>query len=247
LAPNGGVIAYIGTINYGFSYALNSFSKNFYKQFSTYNYGGTIGEHIKNTIDSALTTNPSLITEATFCQMTLNGDPMLRLNYHNKPEIELTESRVNFGPENISYATDSIEVKIQLRNLGKSIIDTFNIEIKRDFPNSLTDSVYNIKVFGMDYEKLITKKMPFQPTIGIGLNKFTISVDIPNLVVEQYDESANNRIIRNFFIGVDGIEPIHPTDFAVVPSNQVTVYASTLNPMAELQTYRFENRYVTNV
>ncbi len=240
LAPNGGVIAYIGTINYGFSYALNSFSKNFYKQFSTYNYGGTIGEHIKNTIDSVLTTNPSLITEATFCQMTLNGDPMLRLNYHNKPEIELTESRVNFGPENISYATDSIEVKIQLRNLGKSIIDTFNIEIKRDFPNSLTDSVYNIKVFGMDYEKLITKKMPFQPTIGIGLNKFTISVDIPNLVAEQYDESANNRIIRNFFIGVDGIEPIQPTDFAVVPSNQITVYASTLNPMAELQTYRFE-------
>jgi hypothetical protein len=39
---------------------------------------------------------------------------------------------------------------------------------------------------------------------------------------------------------VDGIEPIQPTDFAVVPSNQVTVYASTLNPMAELQTYRFE-------
>lgn len=240
LAPNGGVIAYIGTINYGFSFALNSFSRNFYKQFSTHNYGGTIGEHIKNTIDSALTLNQSLVTEATFCQMTLNGDPMIRLNYHNKPEIELTESRVNFGPENISYATDSIEVTIQLRNLGKSIIDTFNIEIKRDFPNSLIDSVYNIKVFGMDYEKLITKKMPFQPTIGIGLNKFTISVDIPNIVTEQYDEIANNRIVRNFFIGVDGIEPIQPTDYAVVPSNQVTVYASTLNPMAELQTYRFE-------
>jgi len=240
LAPNGGVIAYIGTINYGFPFALNSFSKNFYSQFSKENYGGTIGEHIKNTMDTALSATPSLITEATFCQMTLNGDPMIRLNYHNKPEIELTESRVSFGPENISYATDSIFVTIQLRNLGKSILDTFNIEIKRDFPGSFTDSVYNIKVAGMNYQKTIIKKFPFQPTIGIGMNKFTISVDLPNLVDEQYDEVGNNRIIRNFFIGVDGIEPIQPSDFAVVPKDQITLYASTLNPMAELKTYRFE-------
>jgi len=240
LAPNGGVIAYIGTINYGFPSALNSFSRNFYKQFSELNYGGTIGEHIKNTIDTALTSSSSLITEATFCQMTLNGDPMLRLNYHNKPEIELTESRVSFGPNNISYATDSIYVSILLRNLGKAITDTFNIEIRRDFPSSFIDSVYIVKVAGLNYEKTIIKKMPFQPTIGIGMNKFSISVDIPNLINEQYDEIGNNRIIRNFFIGVDGIEPIQPADFAVVPKEHITLYASTLNPMAEIKTYRFE-------
>ena len=240
LTPNAGVIAYIGTINYGFTNSLNSYSSNFYKQFSLYNYGGTIAEHIKNTIDSTLTTSSALVTEATFCQMTLNGDPMLKVNYHNKPEIELTDSRVSFGPSLITYATDSIDVSITLRNLGQSITDTFTLEITRDFPNSLVDSVFAIPIFGMDYEKNIQMKIPFQPAIGIGLNKFTIRVDIPNVISEQYDELYNNQLIKNFFINVDGIEPILPIDFGVVPSDSTVLYASTINPVADFNTYRFE-------
>lgn len=240
LTPDAGVIAYIGTINYGFTSSLYQYSSNFYKQFSRYNYGGTIAEHIKNSIDSVLSSSSSLLTEATFCQMTLNGDPMLRLNYHNKPEIELTDSRVNFGPSLITYATDSLDISVTLRNLGKSITDTFAIEVTRDFPNSLTDSSYVLTTVGLDYEKTIQFKFPFQPSIGIGLNKFTIRVDIPNVIDEQYDELGNNQIIKNFLINVDGIEPIAPTDFAVVPNDTVSLYASTINPLAEFATYRFE-------
>ena len=240
LTPNAGVIAYIGTINYGFTSSLYQYSSNFYKQFSLHNYGGTIAEHIKNSIDSVLSTSSSLLTEATFCQMTLNGDPMLRLNYHNKPEIELTDSRVSFGPSLISYATDSLDISITIRNLGKSITDTIVVDIIRDFPNSFTDSVYIINLVGLDYEKKIDFKIPFQPSIGIGLNKFTVRVDIPNKFDEQDDDIFNNQIIKNFFINVDGIEPILPIDFAVVPSDSITLFASTINPMAPFATYRFE-------
>ena len=240
LTPNAGVIAYIGTINYGFTSSLFQYSSNFYKQFSKYNYGGTIAEHIKNTIDTVLTTSIPLVTEATFCQMTLNGDPMLKLNYHQKPEIELTDSRVSFGPNLITYATDSLDISITLRNLGRSITDTFSIEITRDFPNSLVDSSYVFAVTSLDYEKTLSIKIPFQPSIGIGLNKFTIRVDIPNAINEQYEEIQNNQLIKNFNINVDGIEPILPSDFAVVPSDSVRLYASTINPLAQLATYRFE-------
>jgi hypothetical protein len=240
LIPNAGVIAYIGTINYGFTTSLNQYSSNFYKQFSLHNYGGTIAEHIKNSIDSVLSTSSPLITEATFCQMTLNGDPMLRLNYHNKPEIELTDSRVSFGPSFISYATDSLDVSITIRNLGKSITDTIVVDVTRDFPNSFSDSVYVVSFSGLDYEKKIDFKIPFQPSIGIGLNKFTIRVDIPNQHDEQDDDLFNNQITKNFFIDVDGIEPILPTDFAVVPSDSITLFGSTINPLAPFGTYRFE-------
>ena len=240
LTPNAGVIAYIGTINYGFDGSLYQYSSNFYKQFSLYNYGGTIAEHIKGSMDSVLTGSSSLQTEATFCQMTLNGDPMLRLNYHNKPEIELTDSRVSFGPSLISYATDSLDISITIRNLGKSITDTIVVDITRDFPNSLSDSVYIVNFTGLDYEKKIDLKIPFQPSIGIGLNKFTIRVDIPNQYDEQDDDLFNNQITKNFFIDVDGIEPILPTDFAVVPKDSITLFASTINPLAPFATYRFE-------
>jgi hypothetical protein len=240
LTPNAGVIAYLGTIDYGFTSALNSYSQNFYNQFSKYNYGGTIGSHIKNVLDSSLTESSSLITETTFCQMTLNGDPMLKVNYHNKPEIELTDSRVNFGPAIVSYATDSLDINIKLRNLGKSILSTFNVYVTRDFPGSTSDSTYILTTVGLDYEKELQLKVPFYPSIGIGLNKFSIEIDIPSFVDEQYDELTNNQIVKNFFINLDGIEPILPENFAVVPKDSISLFASTINPVASFNSYRFE-------
>jgi hypothetical protein len=188
LTPNAGVIAYLGTLNYGFSGALNDYSNQFYRQFSKHNYGGTIGEHIKNTIDSVMNINQPLSTESVFQQMTLHGDPMLRLNPHTKPELELTEDRVSFGPDDISLTTDSLEIQIKLRNLGQSIPGDFALEILRDFPGSTADSSYVFTINGIDYEKDIALKLPFYPLIGVGLNQFTITVDIPNFNVVVYDE-----------------------------------------------------------
>ena len=240
LTPNAGVIAYLGTIDYGFTSALNDFSNNFYKQFSLYNYGGTLGSHIKNLIDTVMNPNSDLITESTFSQMTLHGDPMLRLNPHDKPEIELTDPQIVFGPDNITLATDSIDISVTLKNLGKSIPGDFTLQILRDFPGSLVDSNYVFIVNGLDYEKTIQVKIPFYPLIGVGLNRFTISADIPSVVDEQYDEVTNNQVLKNFMINIDGIEPILPIDFAVVPRDTIALFASTIDPLAPLNTYRFE-------
>ena len=240
LTPNAGVIAYLGTIDYGFTSALNDFSNNFYKQFSLYNYGGTLGSHIKNLIDTVMNPNSDLITESTFSQMTLHGDPMLRLNPHDKPEIELTDPQIVFGPDNITLATDSIDISVTLKNLGQSIPGDFTLQILRDFPGSMVDSNYVFIVNGLDYEKTIQVKIPFYPLIGVGLNRFTISADIPSIVDEQYDEVTNNQVLKNFMINIDGIEPILPIDFAVVPRDTIALFASTIDPLAPLNTYRFE-------
>ena len=240
LTPNAGVIAYLGTINYGFTSALNDFSNHFYRQFSKDNYGGTIGSHIRNLIDTVMNVNSDLISESTFSQMTLHGDPMLRLNPHNKPEIELTDPRITFGPEDITLATDSIDIAVTIRNLGQSIPGDFTLQILRDFPGSMADSNYVFIVNGIDYEKTINVKIPFYPLIGVGLNRFTISADIPSDIPEQYDEITNNQVLKNFMINIDGIVPILPIDFAVVPRDTIALFGSTIDPLAPLNTYRFE-------
>jgi hypothetical protein len=238
--PNAGVIAYLGTLNYGFSGSLYDYSHQLYKQFSLHNYGGTIGQHIKNTIDSVMNANQPLSTESVFQQMTLHGDPMLRINWHTKPEIELTAERIVFGPQDISLNTDSLTISITLRNLGQSITDTFALEITRDFPGSPSDSSYVFSVAGLDYEKDIAVKIPFYPLIGVGLNQFTISADIPNFNDEVYDEINNNRVMKSFNISVDGIEPILPMNFAVVPRDTLAIFGSTIDPLAPVNSYRFE-------
>ena len=240
LTPNAGVIAYLGTLNYGFTGALQSYSNQFYDQFSRSNYGGTIGSHIKETIYAVMNENTNLVYETTFMQMTLNGDPMLRMNWHNHPEIELTDSRVSFGPDDVTLATDSIEIKVKIRNLGKGIVDTFDLTVSRNFPGSIIDSNYVFNIPGLNYESVYDIKLPFQPSQGIGINKFTVKVDRPDFITEQYDELVNNQVIKNFLINVDGVEPVWPEDFAVVPIDSITIKASTIDALAGLNTYRFE-------
>lgn len=240
LTPNAGVIAYIGSIGLGYPTPLFEFSKELYEQLSKLNYGGTFSEHIRNCIDIYLSSSSNEFDQTTFLQMNLHGDPLLKSNYHNKPEIELLESNVSIEPLVVALNTDSIDFSVKLINLGKSIVDTFVLEIKRDFPNSTTDSLYTFIIPYLNYDTTVVLKLPLQPNIGIGLNKFEVSADIPSVIAEQYDEFGNNVISKNFFIALDGIQPIIPHNFAVVGNDTISLFASTINPLASFSTYRFE-------
>lgn len=238
--PNSGAIGYIGTVNLGFAHTLDKYSSELYRQMSIEKYGRTLGEQIKTTIDSLEIFNGILLFESTNMQMTLNGDPMLKLNWHEKPEIEITEQSVTFLPEQLDLTVDSIEMSIELKNLGHSIIDTFLVEITRNFPGSSSDSVYKFFIPELHYTHTLTFKMPLQPNIGVGVNTFNIKVDLPTFIDEQYDEVVNNQIVKTLFIDVDGIQPVVPYEFAVIPNDSITLIASTINPLADFNTYRFE-------
>jgi hypothetical protein len=239
--PNYGAIGYLGTVNLGFSNTLFTYSDEFYKQLSEVNYGATLGKQIQETIRSIENDGfTDLLTESTCSQMTLNGDPMVRLNWHEKPEIEITEQSVSFSPDQLDLTVDSIEISLILTNLGKSILDTFSVEISRNFPGSSVDSVYTFYVPQLHYKDTLKFNMPLQSNIGLGINTFTVKVDLPTFVDELYDEVNNNQLVKTLFIDVDGIVPVIPHEFAVVPEDSVTLVASTINPIAEYNTYKFE-------
>ncbi len=239
--PQSGAIAFIGASSDALDLPSAVYSIELYSQFSHSSYGKTLSEQLKNSVVYMEGTyNSVLMYEATAMQMNLLGDPMLRLNWHAKPEIELTVDKVSFTPENLDLTVDSIGITIILKNLGKSIVDTFNIEVIRDFPMLNVDSIYNFKVSRLDYIDTFYFKMLLQPNIGVGINNMTISVDIPSFIPEQYDEITNNKISTTLFIDVEGILPVIPHDFAVIPVDSVTVIGSTINPLADYNTYRFE-------
>jgi hypothetical protein len=239
--PDYGAIAYLGTVGLGFASTLFQYSSELYKNISALNYGKTLGQQIKSTIGTIeLNGTNNLFNESTCTQMALNGDPMVKINPHQKPEIELTEEGVSFLPQDLDLTVDSIEMRIALKNLGQSIISNFSVDITRNFPSSSIDSVYTFFVPALHYTDTLVFKMPLQANIGIGINTFTIKADIPTFIDEQYDELNNNQIIKTLFIDVDGIIPVVPYEFAVVPNDSVTVKASTINPIAAFNSYRFE-------
>lgn len=240
---NSGAIAFVSSVHLGFSNTLASISYGMYQQMSQNAYGKSIGEQMmrnaQNLYDDFAGPDDNRF-ESNTLQYVLNGDPMLKLNWHEKPEIELRAESVSFSPELIDLTVDSITVNIQLKNLGRTFDEDFLLEVRRDFPASNIDSVYFINVDGLNYTKTIQVKMPLLPAIGVGLNRISIKADIPSFVDENFDEDLNNRLTKNLFINIEGITPIAPYEFAVVPNPEIILKASTISPIANSQTYRFE-------
>lgn len=238
-AENNGAIGYISSVSTGFHPIVGYYSNHLYNEFARLGYGEPIGLNMKKAIQS-MEPNDNTYYEVTATQMLLNGDPLLKLNNHDRPEIELTENNVSFLPNEIDLNTDSIEMTIVVKNLGRAFNQNYTLEIRRDFPGTNFDSLYFIERNGLYYTDTIKLKLPLQPNIAVGLNSFDIKVDIPNFIDEQYDELSNNQIVKQYFLNVDGILPAAPYDFAVVPNDSVTVVASTVNPIADFNTYRFQ-------
>lgn len=237
----GGAIAYIGSTDEGFDLPLGQYTTGLYKQMSRDSYGMSISKQIKNNIQNIiLNGNSSVVYETSLFQMNLNGDPLLKINPHAKPEIEISSDKVWFLPEEIDLTVDSIEINIELTNLGRAITDTFDVEIRRNFPLTNVDSVYSIRVNGLNYIDTLKFKVPLQPNIGVGINQISINVDIPSLITEVYDEINNNKVTKTLFIDIDGILPVLPSNFAVIPNDTIVLKASTINPVASYNSYRFE-------
>ena len=240
LIEDKGAIAFLSNVKQAFSNSLNSYSSILFKQIANYNYGNSIGSSCQITIDGLDNGSLSFGTENVMMQMTLHGDPSLKVNPHNKPELEVNNTSIFITPAQVDLSVDSIDVNVVVYNLGRSALDTFAVELTRTFPNNGGDSLYTQLVDGIDYIDTVVFTIPLYNNIGIGINEFSVSVDIPSLIDEQYDEVGNNQISRQVIFDVDGIYPVWPYNYAVVPDNKVTLKGSTINPFADVTTYRFE-------
>ncbi|MEO9530942.1 MAG: C25 family cysteine peptidase [Crocinitomicaceae bacterium] len=241
LIEDAGSIAFLANVKQAFSNSLHAYSSILFNKISAEGYGVSLGENVKNTIDEmeqGTTLSFGAYNVAT--QMTLHGDPALKVNYHEKPELEINQSTVFITPETVDLSADSIDVNVVVYNLGKAFKDTFAIELTRSFPNNGPDSVYTKYIAGVDYVDTIVFTIPFYNNIAIGVNEFEVIVDQPSVIDEQYDEIGNNQLIFQEIFDVDGIYPVWPYDFAVVPKDTITLKGSTVNPFADLGNYRFE-------
>ncbi|UKN01536.1 C25 family cysteine peptidase [Paracrocinitomix mangrovi] len=240
LIPDRGAIAFLSNVKQAYSNSLHDYSNNLFYEIANPQYGESIGQCTQTTVDIMDNGVLGFGKENVMLQMTLHGDPALRINPHNRPELEVNNTSIFVTPEAVDLSVDSIDVNVIIYNLGKSATDTFAVELTRTFPNNGGDSLYTKLVDGIDYIDTVVFTIPLYNNVGIGLNEFAVAVDIPSLVDEQYDEVGNNQISKQVIFDVDGIYPVWPYEFAVVPKDTVTLKGSTVNPFAAIGSYRFE-------
>jgi hypothetical protein len=236
LIDNKGAIAYLGSTTNATSTYLHLYSTHFIGGIAYSNYGNTIGSSIRRAIQMIEDPANDLIRDIAF-SMTLHGDPVLKINPHDLPDYLLTPPAITFHPLFVTTETDSFDVIIVTKNLGKAVDDNFTIELIRYFPDN-TSETFVQSMPATIYSDTVIFTLPVDLVKGVGLNNFTATVDAYFNIDESVE--TNNTASKQLLITSSDIIPLYPYEFAVIPDHTVTLIASTGNPFAPSNTWLFE-------
>jgi hypothetical protein len=242
--PNEGAICLMSTVTQGFLTNIGYYTEIFYSQMANLNYGESIGEHMKSACDSIYslqgTTVWSITSESNYTGMSLQGDPSLKLNVHQYPELVLDENRVWTVPAQIDLSVDTFELYVVSTNIGRAFIGDHDMIVERIGPNGIDTTI--VRTLNSSYNRdTIIFHIPTNHAQNSGLNYFNISVDLPtSQIVEQQDELTNNQITYSTYINSNGLQPIWPYEYGIIPYDTVTLKASTLDPFEQERNYIIE-------
>ncbi len=234
-----GVVAFIASVALSTASTLNAYSGAWYENIALHLYGNSIGESMRKTIQDIQGTGINTYIRETCYEMTLHGDPALKLNTFEKPDYMISVPNVYFTPSVITSDIDSFDVNIIITNLGKAVSDSFAVELTRNFPNQSKPDTTYIKVMKSTlYKDTVTFTLPVDIVSGVGINQFHIKVDALESIDELYE--TNNEINTSVTIQSGEIIPVYPYKYAIVSGQGITLKANTAFPFTPAQDYVFE-------
>jgi hypothetical protein len=241
LIEDKGVIGFLASVDFGLASSLNTYSAEFYRNVSFKNYRGSVGRHIKNTIQAIQGSGTNVFTTSTTLGMTLHGDPSISFNSYEKPDYMIKNTSVFITPAVVTSDLDSFKVNIVIANLGKAVDTTIAVELNRVFPSAVQnfgDTTYVKFIPAPKYSDTISFTLPVDLIRGLGTNGLSIYVDALSEVDEIYE--SNNQLTIPLEITSGEIIPIYPYKYAIVPNQGVVLKASTAFPFELAKNYIFE-------
>lgn len=192
--------------------------------------------------------NKSLQVQSLNEQLTLHGDPAIRLHKQvDGADMIIDFESVKTEPAIVSTNLDSFDVFFDLYNLGKGITANSQIEIRHLSPDGSLLYADTLDVLLPGYVNTIRAKLPTQGISATGKNSLEINLDINNSIVELPDPAAeeNNSLKTNegaeqafcFYILDTGATPVSPSQYTIVTDNDLTLKASTSNGFLETQKF----------
>src|SRR5205807_3347200 len=127
---------------------LHNYNTELYNEMAWRDYGKSAAYHIKKVIQ-ALDPNPANLdyfTRMHVEEITLHGDPAIKVNYFAKPDYVIEEPMIKITPSIVSVADNSFGVQVQMRNIGKAINDSIRVTVKRKLPSDSIVVLYDRKV-----------------------------------------------------------------------------------------------------
>jgi len=240
LAKQRGSIAFLASTHFGIVNYLNIFLNSIFGLMSRSDYGASLGKlHTDASrqliqISGAGDYHARLHAE----EMTLHGDPAIKLNFQPLPDYVVEEPQVVINPQFISVAETKFTADIRMFNIGKAVNDSITVEVKRQFPDNSIVTLFRQKIPGIRYMDSVVLVVPIVASRDKGLNKLIIKIDADNAVTEISE--TNNTVTKEFYVYEDEARPVYPYNYAIVNQSPVKLYASTANALSLLKQYVLE-------
>lgn len=235
-----GSIGFFADSHYGIEPFLDYYNTFFYNQFCKDDYGGAVGDQLKRVI-AAIGSNPQSLdyyTRIHLEELSLQGDPALRINNHAKPDYIMEPQLIKISPSIITVADNNFNVSVKMLNIGKAINDSIRVVVKRKLPNDSVIVMYNQLIPAIKYSDTLLFVVPINPLTDKGLNKITVTLDVDNRVAELSEQ--NNSTEKEFYIYEDELRPVYPYNFSIVNQQNISFNANTANPLVQQRQYVME-------
>ncbi|MBI3519140.1 MAG: hypothetical protein HY062_07260 [Bacteroidetes bacterium] len=228
-----GSIGFIASSSSGVVNPLYTFTQGMYESLAYETYYKGIGDAIKNAANKTAALNIQL-QEITSLEMTLEGDPSVKLNAFAKPDYAIENADVSLDP---STYVDSIGIMIKIKNNAKAIIDSFIVKTERYFPNGDSISFFH-KVKAPKNNDTLQFFILKDFENGVGLNHFKVTIDYYNEISELSETNNSTTGTVDLFISGGDVIPVVPYKYAIVPNtSQIVLKASTADPFAPAANY----------
>lgn len=233
LIPEKGSIGFIASSSSGLVGTLYNYTQYIYKSLAYETYYKGVGDAIKNACFKT-SVSTSVQQKITNLEMTLEGDPSIRLNAFSKPDYVIENSYVSLD----GYTKlDSIDLSIRIKNNGKAIRDSFIVKTERYFPNGDSVSYLN-KVRAPFHQDTLKFSIYKDLENGVGLNRFKVTIDYYNEINELAENNNSTTGTIDLFISGGDVIPVFPYKYAIIPNtSQITLKASTADPFAPAANY----------
>jgi hypothetical protein len=240
LEPQKGAIGYLSSSNYGVLNYLDVFTEKFYSAITGTQYGKGFGHVIQDGLVQALnyTGNTDFYGLMHAEQLTLHGDPAIKMNYYSAPDYVVDSTEMSITPGYLNVAMDSFTVSFKVHNLGKASGEPVSLSLFRKFPNGVTENIYNDVIPSVNSVNAFSFTLPIVANRDKGTSVITAVVDGDNLLAEL-NENNNAGSIKVKISAAD-LLPVSPYNYSIINTSQVNLIASTAYAFDSLTQYVME-------
>lgn len=246
-SPNRGAISVLGLTDDGYDLTLQNYTTTWYlKQFADSTYSNkSLGEIHKEVSRQFLSNNTDLQSVAQTQQMLLQGDPAHILFKPQLPDYQISDAqlfikRLDKNKDPITAITDSFEIDMLVKNLGKTDLHKLLIPVRvtRTLPDGTIIKYATKTYLPVNFTDTLRFVIYTTGVNSFGNNSFYVELDFDNKIRELLDNNNTARI--SIFLQQSGVNCLYPREFSIVNGTKTNFIAQSTDLLTSAKDYIFE-------